>query len=265
MKDIFEKFFLLRKEREISWDIFSRRCVVLVIVCMLIYNLRGLIVEDSFIIKIYEIFKFIIAYLLLILLIKTIKWIRKDSNVLSGTNIYKYTWMNKLWNNIVILLIWIVYLPTAYTFFIFTWWLSSDRETLSFDMWIIIFINFISFFLMFLFTYKLLTKADWKTQIKTKNHIDWINFIDVSEIDYIHFKENNWKGYKIEIDSIKKIAKYINIKYKKTVFESNELKNEKDYLLKNYKRNLSQENYDILVNTLNNWVISWGSFEIVTY
>jgi hypothetical protein len=274
MNDIIEKFFLLRKEREISWPLFLRRWVVLMVIYMLIYNLWGLILENSFfssyllwtiIINIYEIFKFIIVYLLLILLIKTIKWIRKDSTALLNINIYKYTWMNTLWNNIVILLIWIFYFPIAGTFFIFTSWGFADREELNSNAWIIFFINFIPFFLMFLVTYKLLVKADWKLQKTWNKYIDWINSIDVSEIEYIHFQENNWKWYKIKIDSIKKIAKYINVKYKKTVFEPNELKKEKDYLLKNYKRNLSQENYDTLVNTLNDWVMLWGSFEIVTY
>ena len=81
-----------------------------------------------------------------------------------------------------------------------------------------------------------------------------IQSFSTTDIDSIHFAEKSGKSYTIKLDSIKKIAKYIEYKYHKNTFNPNELVLEKDFLIQNYTSDLSEENYNLVVTTLSNWV-----------
>lgn len=87
--------------------------------------------------------------------------------------------------------------------------------------------------------------------------------IDISNVDYIHFHENSWKSYKISLNSIKTIAVYFYKKTNKKSFSPWELSNEWDFLLKNHPSDLKIEDYNKLISHLWNWIIVWGSFDII--
>ena len=88
--------------------------------------------------------------------------------------------------------------------------------------------------------------------------------IDVSDIESVRFQENNsGKEYTIGLDSIKRIAQYMIEKSGKNSFSANELLQEKEFLIKNYKSQLPENDYATLVSTLSSWVENGGTLEIV--
>lgn len=91
----------------------------------------------------------------------------------------------------------------------------------------------------------------------------WLRSFDISGINFIRFHENDGKSFQISLDSIKRIACFIQEKAGKTTFTAGELTEEKDFLLKNYKSRLSEKDYDLFVTYLSSWVEKGGSFEIV--
>lgn len=93
--------------------------------------------------------------------------------------------------------------------------------------------------------------------------VSTIRTLPVSDVEGIRFFENWGNKYLIKIDSIKKIAKYLEYKYKKTTFAPGELTHEREYLIENYASNLSKANYDLVIKTLTDWVDKGGRFEFV--
>jgi hypothetical protein len=93
--------------------------------------------------------------------------------------------------------------------------------------------------------------------------IEQIQSIDTSGITWVRFFPKGGASYSISLDSIKKIAVYIEKKYSRKSFQAEELIMEKDYCIKNFKSNLSPEDYSLLLNTLNDWVEQGWSFEII--
>jgi hypothetical protein len=70
----------------------------------------------------------------------------------------------------------------------------------------------------------------------------------------VRFFPNGGTSYSMSLDSIKKIAIYISDKYGKNRFNQNELEMERDFFVKNFKSNLSEEDYAILLGALTEWV-----------
>lgn len=129
---------------------------------------------------------------------------------------------------------------------------------------LILIINGVPFLLVFAATAALRSKNPPKNNKNPKNPLILkIDSLDVSSIAYVRFVEKSGKSYKITLDSIKKIACYIKVTHKKTEFHPDELREEQKFILKNYESRLSKENYDLLTNTLNDWISFGGEFEIV--
>ena len=91
--------------------------------------------------------------------------------------------------------------------------------------------------------------------------ISTIRSVPIDDIEGVRFFENGGNKYLVKIDSIKKIAKYIEYKYKKVSFEPGELAHEREYFIENYASNLSKANYDLVIKTLTDWVDKGGRFE----
>jgi hypothetical protein len=91
--------------------------------------------------------------------------------------------------------------------------------------------------------------------------VSTIRSVPIDDIEGVRFFENGGNKYLVKIDSIKKIAKYIEYKYKKVSFEPGELAHEREYFIENYASNLSKANYDLVIKTLTDWVDKGGRFE----
>lgn len=100
--------------------------------------------------------------------------------------------------------------------------------------------------------------------METNNSIiSEIQNIDVSNIEGVRFFQNGWQTFSVSLDSIKRIAVYIEKKYGKTTFLPWELIIESDYFVENYRTSLSKEDYKVVVDTLTGWIESWGGFEVI--
>lgn len=97
---------------------------------------------------------------------------------------------------------------------------------------------------------------------KSSNPLHMIGYIDSSDIIWVNFTETSWRKYSITLESIKRIAVYIQGKLKKTTFNENELSLESEFFFKNFDSNLPEEQYQILEKSLRNWVKHWWSFSI---
>ncbi len=164
-----------------------------------------------------------------------------------------------------ILILWLIYLPTAWVVFAFSA-MAFDAPHPQTSMYLLFFgVNGAGLLFTIWFSY-LLYKLFWPQKQMTGKVTplnDYLSKVNTSSIDSIIFHHNNGKSYKIGLESIKQIAVYINQKSWKTQFSPNELKEEQDFLLANYKTNLSEADYTLLVNNLSEWVAGGGSFEIV--
>ena len=93
--------------------------------------------------------------------------------------------------------------------------------------------------------------------------LNQLSLIDISNIEGVRFFQNGWQTFSVSLDSIKRIAVYIEKKYGKTTFLPWELIIESDYFVENYRTSLSKEDYKVVVDTLTGWIESWGGFEVI--
>ncbi len=90
-----------------------------------------------------------------------------------------------------------------------------------------------------------------------------IQSFPVSDVEKIRFCENSGKTFSLDAESVKKIAKYIEFKYHKTLFGPNELIEEKEFLIENYTPTLPKEQHNHIICALTDFVTRGGKFDII--
>ena len=90
-----------------------------------------------------------------------------------------------------------------------------------------------------------------------------IKDIDVSKYKWVKFIFNNWKSISIRSENLIKIAKLVTENNKKTSFKKNELKTTYDYIVNNYKTELSKANYKKILEIMEKFVEFWGEVKFI--
>ena len=90
-----------------------------------------------------------------------------------------------------------------------------------------------------------------------------IKNIDISKYKWVKFIFNNWKSISIRSKNLIKIAKLVTNNNKKTIFEKNELKITYDYVVNNYKTELSKANYKKILEIMEKFVEFWGEVKFI--
>lgn len=90
-----------------------------------------------------------------------------------------------------------------------------------------------------------------------------IENISVEKYKSAKFKFSDWKEVQIRAVNLLKIVIVITSKLKKQSFEKWELKDYYDYIVKNYKSDLSKDNYEKIKELMKKFVEKWGSVELI--
>lgn len=105
-----------------------------------------------------------------------------------------------------------------------------------------------------------------KEKIKEKPENDFmINLkkVDVSNIKVIRFFPNNWENFTIRASNIKKLTVSIIKQFNKNIFKPLELEGVYNYIIKNYKSELSRREYDKIRSTIKEFIDDGWKVEIV--
>ena len=188
-------------------------------------------------------------YWWLIASILLIYWIQKD--------IIKY---RTLW-------LYFLVLTISKIFLLDVWQISSNDAR----WWVFLILWIILIFISTLYTKKFwdnLTKEfDISNLLNKEKETFLINQkiknIDVSKYKAVKFKFNNWKSLSIRAENLVKITKLVTDMNNKTSFKAKELNNIYDYIVNNYKTELSPSNYKKILEIMEKFVEFWGSIEFV--
>ena len=108
------------------------------------------------------------------------------------------------------------------------------------------------------------TKVEVKKEEKEENlFMKKLKKIDISEIKVIRFFPNVSEKFTIRAKNLIKITKLIRDKTGKTSFKKGELSNMYDFIVKNYKSDLSRREYDKIRSLLKDFIDEGGEIEIV--
>ena len=87
--------------------------------------------------------------------------------------------------------------------------------------------------------------------------------VDASFVKVIRFYPNVWKNFSIRAKNLSKIVLIITEHFNKNIFEAGELEEIYNYVIKNYKSNLTRREYDKIRSTIKDFIDVWGKIEII--
>ncbi len=90
-----------------------------------------------------------------------------------------------------------------------------------------------------------------------------IKSIDVSNIRWVKFYVNDWDNVEIRAENLIKISKMITNDFTDVDFEKWELQDTYDFVISNYKSELSKATYDKIVNIMKQFVDKWWKVEAI--
>ena len=87
--------------------------------------------------------------------------------------------------------------------------------------------------------------------------------VDIEDIKVVRFFPKSWEKFTIRAKNLIRVSKLIIEKTWKTSFKSGELQNMYDFVIKNYKSDLSRREYDKIRSTVKDFIISGWEVELV--
>jgi hypothetical protein len=87
--------------------------------------------------------------------------------------------------------------------------------------------------------------------------------VDISEIKVVRFFPKKSENFTIRAKNLIRVISLIVEKTGKSKFKANELDNMYDYVIKNYKSDLSRREYDKIRSTVKDFIDEGGEVEIV--
>ncbi len=88
-------------------------------------------------------------------------------------------------------------------------------------------------------------------------------FYHYTEKTWVIFIFKDWSRIKIRAKNLIKIAILVTSKAWKTSFDPLELKNTYDYIMKNFKSELNQRDFEKIISIMDTFVDDWWSVQIV--
>ena len=105
-------------------------------------------------------------------------------------------------------------------------------------------------------------KSEWQSDLSFLVN-QRIKDIDVSEYRWIKFYINEWSNFEIRAENVIKIIKMVTNDFKDNSFEKWELKDTYEFVIKNYKTELSKATYDKIIIVLSQFVEEWWRIEAI--
>jgi len=109
-------------------------------------------------------------------------------------------------------------------------------------------------------------KADNKANKKGREDFNFMKIlkkVNVDDIKVVRFFSNSWNIFRVRAKNLIRIVKIITQQLWKNNFEAWELNEIYNYVIKNYKSELSRREYDKIRTTIKEFIDDWGKVELV--